>query len=101
MKKKIPEQRYRASRICRALGNPTAYETLHILEKGRQTPAQLAHKLGLSLATISAVLRILRDLDLVRYEIKWRQRHYWLKTEEIILSMRQLERVIKKIEAMR
>ena len=101
MKKKIPEQRYRASRICRALGNPTAYQILHILEKGRQTPAQLAHKLGLSIPTISAVLRTLRDLDLVRYEVKWRQRHYWLKTEEIIMSMRQLERTVKKIEAMR
>ncbi|UCC12200.1 MAG: winged helix-turn-helix transcriptional regulator [candidate division WOR-3 bacterium] len=101
MKKKIPEQRYRASRICRVLGNPTAYETLHVLEKGRQTPSQLAHKLGLSITTISAVLRTLRDLDLVRYEIKWRQRHYWLKTGQITTSMRQLEQVVKTIESMR
>jgi DNA-binding transcriptional ArsR family regulator len=101
MKKKIPEQRYRASRICRALGNPTAYETLHLLEKGKQTPAQIAHKLGLSVATISAVLRTLRDLDLVRYEVTWRQRHYWLKTSEITVLTRQLERVVKTIESMK
>ena len=100
MKKKIPEQRYRASRICRALGNPTAYETLHALEKGRRTPAQLAHNLGLSISTISTVLRILRDLDLVRYEVKWRQRHYWLKTDEIVSSMKQLEQVVRAIESM-
>jgi DNA-binding transcriptional ArsR family regulator len=101
MKKKIPEQRYRASRICRALGNPTAYETLHMLAKGRRTPAQLAYRLGLSVSTISAVLRTLRDLDLVRYEVKWRQRHYWLKTGQITASMRQLEQVVKTIESMR
>ena len=101
MKKKIPEQRYRASRICRTLGNPTAYETLHILEKGRQTPAQLAHKLGLSVPTISSVLRALRDLDLVRYEVTWRQRQYWLKTDDIVALLRQLEQVVKTIESMR
>jgi len=101
MKKRIPEHRYRASRICRALGNPTAYETLHLLGKGRQTPAQLAHKLGLGVATISAVLRTLRDLDLVRYEATWRQRLYWLKTGEIATSMKQLERIVKTIESMK
>ena len=101
MKKKIPEQRYRASRLCRALGNPTAYETMIVLEKGKQTPAQLAHKLGLSVATISSVLRTLRDLDLVRYEVTWRQRHYWLKTDSVVAAMRQLERAVKEIESMK
>lgn len=52
-KKKIPEIRYRASRICRAMGNPTAYEVLHILKKGERTPEELAKLLGVSLPTIS------------------------------------------------
>ena len=101
MKKKIPEQRYRASRICRVLGNPTAFETVYILEKGKQTPGQLAHKLGVSITTMSAVLRTLRDLDLVRYEVKWRRRYYWLKTNAVTLAVKQLVRVVKIIETMR
>jgi len=99
-KKKIPEVRYRASRICRALANPTAYETLHILKKGKKTPEQLAHILGISVPTISHVLRVLRDLDLVRYDIKWRVRHYWLKTDLIKEIMARLEDLVKTIEKM-
>ncbi len=97
-KKKIPEVRYRASRICRALGNPSAYEMLNILEKGERTPEELVGMLGLSMATVSQTLRILRDLDLVRYEVKWRKRVYWIKTDSILKIMRNLEQLIRTIE---
>jgi len=100
-KKKIPEIRYRASRICRAMGNPTAYEVLHILKKGERTPAELAKLLGVSLPTISQVLRSLRDLDLVRYEVKWRNRIYWIKTDVVIRVMANLEQLVKIIEKMK
>lgn len=99
-KKKIPEIHYRASRICRALGNPTAYETLHLLKKNRRTPEQLADLLGVSLPTVSQVLRVLRDLDLVRYEVKWRTREYWLKTEAVPPILSMLERFVKAVEVM-
>ncbi len=100
-KKKIPEIRYRASRICRAMGNPTAYEVLHILKKGERTPEELAKLLGVSLPTISQVLRSLRDLDLVRYEVKWRNRIYWIKTDVVIRVMTNLEQLVKIIENMK
>jgi len=96
--KKIPESHYRASRICRVLGNPTTYEILHILKTGRKTPEELARALGVSLPTVSQVLRSLRNLDLVRYEVKWRRRIYWIKTEVIIAVMGTLEQLIKRIE---
>ena len=99
-KKKIPEIHYRASRICRALGNPTAYETLHLLKKNRRTPEQLANLLGVSLPTVSQVLRVLRDLDLVRYEVKWRTREYWLKTDAVPPILSMLERFVKAVEVM-
>ncbi len=99
-KKKIPEIHYRASRICRALGNPTAYETLHLLKKNRRTPEQLADLLGVSLPTVSQVLRVLRDLDLVRYEVKWRTREYWLKTDAVPPVLSMLERCVKAVEVM-
>lgn len=101
VKKKISEIHYRASRICRALGNPTAYETLHLLRAGKRTPDQLAALLGVSLPTVSQVLRILRDLDLVRYEVQWRNRHYWIKTSSVPAVMTGLERLVKVVEAMK
>ena len=100
-KKKISELHYRASRICRALANPTAYEILHHLKKGRRTPVQLASYIGVSLPTISQVLRTLRDLDLVRYEVKWRTHEYWLKTNALPGAMASLERLVKVVEAMK
>lgn len=98
MKKKIPEPRYRASRICRALGNPTAYEVLTCLGETRMTPEKLATNLGVSIATISQVLRVLRNLDLVRYEVRWRQHLYWLKSGAVKRVMQDLERLVSIIE---
>jgi len=96
-KKKIPEIRYRASRICRVLANPTAYEMLHILQKGKKTPSELATALGVSVSTVSDVLKSLRQLDLVRYEVKFRERVYWIKEETINSVILILESLVKKI----
>jgi DNA-binding transcriptional ArsR family regulator len=97
-KKIIPENRYRASRICRALGNPTAYEVLTLLRDQRRTPEELASLLGVSVSTISQVLRVLRNLDLVRYEVKWRRHLYWIKSNRIARAMDVLERLVSMIE---
>lgn len=98
MKKKIPENRYRASRICRALGNPTAYEVLTLLQEKKRTPEELSNTLGLNIATVSQVLRVLRNLDLVRYEVNWRQHLYWIKVDGVKLVMHDLERLVRVIE---
>ena len=100
-KRKIPEIRYRASRICRSLGNPTAYEILHILRQGEKTPEELVRLLGVSFPSVSQALRKLRDLDLIRYEVLWRKRVYWIKVEElsaVMLNLEQLVRVIRSQE---
>jgi len=101
MKKKIPEIHYRASRICRVLGNPTAYEILHVLKTGKKTPEELAHALGVSIPSVSQVLRSLRNLDLVRYEVQWRRRIYWIKTEVVVAVMGTLEQLIKRVESLK
>lgn len=101
MKKKISEQRYRASRICRALGNPTAYEMVHLLSIRKRSPAELAQLLGVSIPTVSYVLRILRNLDLVRYEVSWREHTYWLKSGSIKRVMKELEELVVTIKQMR
>jgi DNA-binding transcriptional ArsR family regulator len=100
-KKSIPEIHYQASRICRALGNPTAYEVVCLLKKGKRSPEQLAVLLGVSLPTVSQVLRVLRDLDLVRYEVKWRKHEYWIKTKAVSNVLICLERLIKSMRAIK
>ncbi len=96
-KKPIPETRYRASRICRILGNPTAYETLHLLKGDGKTPEQLARILGVTIPTISEVLKSLRNLDLVRYEVKWRERYYEIKSDVVVVLMTILENLVETI----
>jgi DNA-binding transcriptional ArsR family regulator len=100
-KKIIPENRYRASRICRALGNPTAYEVLTLLRDQKRTPEELSSLLGVSISTISQVLRVLRNLDLVRYEVKWRSHLYWIKSSRVAKAMDVLERLVGVIEKQR
>ncbi len=97
-KKMIPENRYRASRICRALGNPTAYELLTLLRNQKRTPEELSALLGVSMSTVSQVLRVLRNLDLVRYEVEWRSHLYWMKTTQMTKVMDGLERLVSVIE---
>ncbi|UCF71497.1 MAG: winged helix-turn-helix transcriptional regulator [candidate division WOR-3 bacterium] len=98
MKKRIPEIRYRASRLCRALGNPTAYEVLTLLDERRMTPEELADILGVNIATVSQVLRVLRNLDLVRYEVTWRHHHYWIKAGPVRRIMQDLEQLVEVIQ---
>jgi DNA-binding transcriptional ArsR family regulator len=67
-KRRVSELHYRSSRICRVLGNPTAYHILRILIKNKRMPSAIADALNLSLPTVSIALRHLREIDLVRYE---------------------------------
>ncbi|UCC10936.1 MAG: winged helix-turn-helix transcriptional regulator [candidate division WOR-3 bacterium] len=99
MRRKIPELHYRSSRICRVLGNPTAYETLKLLHRRKMHPSELAQKLGLSLQTISAVLRQLRQLDLVRYVTEQRGKRYFIKDETIIDVMKNIEHLVSRIRS--
>lgn len=97
MRKKIPETHYRSSRICRILGNPTAYEILKVLSRNRLTPTELALELGLSLSTICDALRSLRQLDLVRYEAAREGKYYFVKDEAIFSVLDRLEYLIRRI----
>ena len=97
MAKKIPELHYRSSRICRVLGNPTAYETLKLLHRKKMHPTELARKLGLSPATVSVMLRQLRQLDLVRYVTVQKGKQYFIKDETILDVMKAIEHLVTRI----
>lgn len=103
-KGKILEKVYRASRIARVIGNPTAFAIIDILIREESLrPRDIANKLNLSLTTISHTLRMLRNIDLVRYKVGMRETHYFIKyeneTRELINSFEKIvERTIKRVD---
>lgn len=91
----MPETQYRASRVCRILGNPTAYQIIRTLGRARKTPSELASAIGVSIQTISLTLRTLRNIDIVRYEPKLNQRVYWLKDAAVLRVLDGLEQCVE------
>lgn len=96
-KRKMPETQYRASRVCRILGNPTAYQIIKSLSRGEKTPSLLAAEIDVSIPTVSDTLRNLRNIDVVRYEAKLNERIYWLKDATVLEIMDKLEAFVKHI----
>ncbi|KPL13832.1 hypothetical protein AMJ74_04515 [candidate division WOR_3 bacterium SM1_77] len=99
MKRKVPELYYRSSRICRVLGNPTAYQILRTLTGGAKTPSAIADELRLSLPTISIALRHLRQIDLVRYENLRAGKAYFIKDNTTVSILNQLELLVKRLRS--
>ncbi len=93
----MPETHYRASRFCRVLGNPTAYEILTILSKSEKTPTELSKDIGLSLKTISETLRNLRQINLVRYTTEQNRKIYFLKDRSLIHALQYIEQYVEKM----
>lgn len=91
------ETHYRASRFCRVLGNPTAYEILKVLAISERTPTDLAGEIGLSVKTISETLRNLRQVDLVRYTTKKNTKVYFLKDRLLVRVLRDIEQYVSRM----
>ena len=89
------EHDYRESRVCRILGNPTAYQVLVLLRNGsRMRPTEIARAVDRSLPAVSITLRLLRTADLVRYDRGGRATMYWIKypaeTRSAVAALRRL-----------
>jgi DNA-binding transcriptional ArsR family regulator len=93
----MSETHYRASRFCRVLGNPTAYEILKILAQSEKTPTELARNLGLSVKTISETLRNLRQINLVRYTTKENRKIYFLKDRLLLRVLMYIEKYVERM----
>ena len=98
VQKIMSEKEYRASRVCRVIGNPTAYRIIKILGKSEMTPSQLSKKLKLSIFNVSNTLRHLREIDVVRYETKKNEKVYWLKEPTILKILSELEKYTEKLK---
>lgn len=92
----MPEIEYRASRLCRLLGNPKTYAVLKTLRKLKfATPSTLATALKRNVSTVSTHLRNLRNLDLVSYQKKGKECIYWVKSVRIFKIIESIEDYIR------
>ncbi len=96
-RKQLGETEYRASRLCRVLGNPTAYQILKILIKKDMSVSALAKTIGLSVKTVSYTLRTLRQVDLVRYDTRDKSKFYFLKDPLVLNFVHSLEDYTNKM----
>ena len=97
----MKETDYRASRFCRVLGNPTAYQILKILKQSERTPTELAKIIGLSLKTICDTLRHLRQVNMVRYDTRDKSKIYFLKDKSLPDVLIAIEKYVKKMRVIR
>jgi DNA-binding transcriptional regulator GbsR (MarR family) len=97
MRKKMHETEYRASRVCRVLGNPSAYTVVKMLLRKGMSPGRIAASTGMSLPLVSATLRTLRNVDVVRYETRGNGKTYYIKDTSIIDLCRVLEDFVNRI----
>lgn len=93
----MPETEYRASRFCRIMGNPTAYQIVKYLVKKNATPQELADQIGLTVQTISDTLRNLRNVDIVRYETTNKNKVYFLKDNTVVAILDDIERLVARL----
>jgi DNA-binding transcriptional ArsR family regulator len=97
----MAETPYRASQLCRVLGNPKAYQILQVLRTEEiATPSQLASRLHRSVSTVSSHLRSLREVHLVRYTRAGREAVYRLKCRNVARTMARLERLVLEARRM-
>jgi DNA-binding transcriptional regulator GbsR (MarR family) len=90
----MPETQYRASRVCRVLGNPTAYQIIKALSSSKKKPREIAAELGLSLTLVSQTLRVMRNVDIVRYKTEGKEKIYWIKDNSMYRICKSLERFV-------
>jgi DNA-binding transcriptional regulator GbsR (MarR family) len=55
-------------------------------------------ELGLTITNTSKTLRILRQVDLVRYDTEGREKKYYLKDESVLKIFSALEKFTEKIK---
>jgi DNA-binding transcriptional ArsR family regulator len=76
----MKEINYRQSRLCRLLGNPTAFAVVCRLAEGKEmSTSEIAGAVGRSVSRTSNILGALRLAEVVRYQTVGTQARYRLK----------------------
>lgn len=69
--------------FCKAMGNPTRLEILHILRQGSLTVNEITEELGRSQSMISRQLSVLRSVGVVSAERNGVEMRYQITDERI------------------
>ena len=67
-----------------AMANPVRRRLLELLRDGSKTAGSLAAQFDLSRPAVSEHLQVLRRAELVREEVRGRERHYHLTAEPLV-----------------
>ncbi len=79
----------------KALSDPTRLQILALLFDGERTVGDLADHLAVSQSAVSHQLRILRNMDIVRYHKEGREVYYSLADEHVRdVLLRTLEHIL-------
>ena len=83
--KPMKEILYRESRVAKALGEPAKYAIVNLLfENGPTNVTEIVKAVKRSQSTISHHLAQLKNLEIVRFEIKKDGFYYWLKYPDAV-----------------
>ncbi len=88
----MDETAYRASQLCRILGNPKSFQMLlELRRKGTATTSELARILRRDISTVSHALKTLRQAHLVRYQRDGSTAVYRLKSPKVAETLHGIE----------
>ncbi len=92
----MKETEKRVISIFKALGCPTRFKIVKLLKKGEMCTSEIADNLRKDKSTISKHLKILRDLDIVRYVTSNKYVFYRLKKSNIINLIKYAEKTFSR-----
>jgi hypothetical protein len=94
----MSETEFRASQICRVLGNPKIYALIKEMDRiGQASLAELAAAIGRSPSTTCIHLKTLRQTQLARYLNTEDRTLHRVKFPKILQIMRDLESLVEEI----
>ncbi len=89
----MKEKEKRVVSIFEALGSPIRYKMIKLLADGEMCTSKLAEALGKDKSTVSKHLKILKDLDIVRFVTKEKYVYYRLKKSDILKLLEFAEKI--------
>ena len=92
----MKETEKRTISIFKALGSQTRYRIIQLLSKKSLCPSEIGDLLNKATTTISKHLKILRDLDVVRYSTVNKNVFYRLKKEKIFDLIKYAEKICSR-----
>ena len=92
----MKEYEIRTLKIFKALSNVVRYKILKMLEKGKLNTSQMSKKLNKATTNVSQHLKILKNLDLVKYYTSGHNVYYELKKKEIVDFIKLMEKNYKR-----